>query len=554
MSSEEAGAGLRAPNVKGRRSETDRAEAKKKKEKRAKTLENIKKHHARHREGPSHSAESKFVIEMTQFPLKRPAHPAYDDTSTKRRKVSAQAPKRPKPPRGQDRNWGGGLQFEQPLTDADIPIGSSLLDPQHGLGQNTMTAQARLAELPAEVMDCIFRYLLVWHEDIPVFDGWSCVYPRRRPQLPVQILRACRVLHERGVRILYGDNVFAYDLRDPPGNSKDREIVMKKVYGRCMVPINKYGHLIRHIKVEVRDNHMDTREQRQSFEAAVTKFVYKKGKKNGLLYPANLHSVTMTIPAMCASDLGLSIPGTKPDYVPICDHLRTSSEVFKALLSFRIKWLHILAKVKNGDIWSDVHDLRAFSNDEAMKQEYEDNIKTNKRKETAHGVGEQASGLVKRHPHRPRDIGVVGNYRDLQIRQAKGKLRNLAWRVEMLALDPDRAVNELRLWRPVPVARKGRGSSNSDGELIALPSDWVEPSFSRSSAPSGPRTRATHGKARQTTKVDGPTKLQSDAMNGRTATCRTPASPTILSSNRDRRQEASLLQAQQCAPTDVHDN
>jgi len=556
MSSDEHDAALHTQPVTGARKKTKRdaenaglTEAQKERVKRAKSLQAIKKRYARHCERPIPSTEAKFLVEMVQFPLKRSAHPAYDDTSAKRRKVMTQRPKRlnannpqaGKRPARRRTPWGGGPEVEQPPAASDMPVGSSLADPDREKGLNPITAMGWLGELPTEIRDGIMRYLLLWHEDIVVFAGWSRVYPRKRPRLQVSIMSTCQVLRLEGLRILFGENTFAYDLRDPLPRHKDTPIIMEEVFGRCVVPINEHGHLIRHVKIAVAANRVHTKEERQNFEKALLKFV----PGNGLVHPANLHTVTFEIPARCQSDLGWSGPRVRPNHVPICDYFWKGSKLAEALFDFRIQWLHILAHDKHKVCWSTIYDLRYFFKDETMRLEYVDYVKTKKKLDDSAEERDSSNDQGPRPPHRPKDVKAMEDYWDLQVRRATGKLRNLAWRVEGLAVDPDNAIDKLGLWRPAPTAGKGRFNTSNNDELVSLPPDWRETSRSARRVPSGARKPAKRGKPNLKLGSNTSTKPKTDATKGGTTTRNNRAFPGILAKRGNRMAEMSLIQAQQ---------
>ncbi|KAJ0117184.1 hypothetical protein J7T55_003601 [Diaporthe amygdali] len=72
-----------------------------------------------------------------------------------------------------------------------------------------------LIQMPMEIQQKIFRYLLLAEDPIQVFQGWSKLYHRQRSNLDPAILSTCRALFENGSAVLYGANTFQYKLRDP---------------------------------------------------------------------------------------------------------------------------------------------------------------------------------------------------------------------------------------------------------------------------------------------------------------------------------------------------
>ncbi|KAK2072515.1 hypothetical protein P8C59_006863 [Phyllachora maydis] len=68
--------------------------------------------------------------------------------------------------------------------------------------------------LACETRNDIYRYLLVDDDEIPVMNLWTQVFQRERPKLYINIMRTCKLAHDEGARILYGENCFCYRLRD----------------------------------------------------------------------------------------------------------------------------------------------------------------------------------------------------------------------------------------------------------------------------------------------------------------------------------------------------
>ncbi|KAK3365898.1 hypothetical protein B0T24DRAFT_711231 [Lasiosphaeria ovina] len=159
-------------------------------------------------------------------------------------------------------------------------------------------------KIALEIRDKIYRYLLVSRNYIPVSRLWTQVVRRSRIRngdvditIDPKILRVCRQTAEEGTRILYSENNFMYLLRDPEaipaevshlsdgGNSDSDETLFwirttlgtgtrgnfggrgsakrqnmrnrikaaTRAHGP-LINLNKYGHLIRHMGVELEPN------------------------------------------------------------------------------------------------------------------------------------------------------------------------------------------------------------------------------------------------------------------------------------------------------------
>ncbi|KAI1754502.1 hypothetical protein F4782DRAFT_544804 [Xylaria castorea] len=501
----------------------------KKRKERQDMLDKVKKRQALYLEAPTKLEDNGFLAKTTLFTQELPAYPSYDETPNKRRRVDHR-PKTKKLARRAP--WDKDSKFKKPSFPPDPPVGTSPRD------QNPITAMGRFSILPVEISDEILRYVLLWPHDIIVFDGWSRVFPRSRPRLNLSILYTCQVLRNQGLQVLFGENKFAYDLRDPAASHGHTNPVLDKIFGSSMVPINEYGHLIRHIKVKVHRSRIHFNEHRRNFENSILKFL----PGGGLAHAANLHTLTLEVPAETNSDLELHLGTGKPDDVPICKHFREGSKLIAAVFKIRIQWVHVLAWDTFGKCWQTKIDMRYFVKDEQMRLEHIALDKGQKHSK-ADSVNSQS---ISRDPaaaacYRTKDVEVMEKLWDERVKSAMAGLRNLASRIKSLATNPDRAKDKPGLWESVKTPANDP-ESHASRELVSLPPNFREPSLSL-------RTRS--GRGGTTPRCSNPgvkkmltrPKTNSKAKAG-TVTGTSFNRPTVLNA-KDTAKEARLLEAQQ---------
>ncbi|KAI0457911.1 hypothetical protein F5B21DRAFT_500932 [Xylaria acuta] len=521
------------PRVKrySRREEEEPTPAQKKRQERQDMLNVAKRRQARYLETPTELEDNGYLAKTVLFTPKLPAYPSYDETPNKRRRVD-HGPKTKKLARRAP--WDKDSKFKKPSLPPDPPAGTSPRD------QDPVTATGRFGKLPAEIRDEILRYLLLWPHDIIVFDGWSRVFPRSRPRLNLSILYTCQVLREQGLRILFGENKFVYDLRDPAASHGHTNPVLAKVFGNSVVPINEYGHLIRYVKIKVHRSRLHFHEHRRHFEDAILKFL----PGGGLAHTANLHTLTLEVPAETNRALQSRFGWGKPNEVPICRYLRKGSRLIAALFKLQIQWVRVLAWDRFGECWQTKVDMRYFAKDEQMRLEH---IALDK--DRKHGEPDSANDQsIPRNPaaaacYRTKDIEAMEKVWNEGVKSAVAGLLNLAWRIEGLAADPDRAVNELKLWDQVTTQASGSESHASKG-LVSLPSNFRESSLSLYTRPGRGRTTpgCSNSDAR---KLPTRSKTNSKAKAGTVTRARTSLSRLDAFNVKDTAKEMRLLEAQQ---------
>jgi hypothetical protein len=496
-----------------RSGEAELTPTQKKRRERDDMIRKIGERQKRYGERPDDPDENNFIVTKVQYAYERLAAPAYDDMPSKRRKV-IHAPKAMRQVRLAPRK-----KDVKPVIEK-IP---SLPDGLPQLDQGPIVAMGIFATLPAEIRDEILRYTLLWPQDIAVFSGWSRVFPRSRPHMDLSILYTCQVLRHQGLRILFGENTFVYDLRDPAASDSDTKQVLESVFAKSVVPINEYGHLMRHVKIKANRNRLHCPEHRQNFENAILKFL----PGHGLVSPPNLHTLTLEVPAVSKEDLNELDWEDGPHEVPIWEYLQKDSIVMDALFKIRLQFLRVVARDKYDQCWEAVLDLRYYAKDEQMRLEYAA-LSKDGRKNTADGADDPAA----RPDYRPKDIEAMEKLWDHRVEKTIVTLHDLAWRIEGLAIAPDPAVDELGLWTPVTAPDPKDRST-----LLSLPSNWREPPYH--STRSSMRTRSM-----------SVTSLASEAPKKKKRKPKTKtkayANPKKTFGARDLAKQAPLLQAQKC--------
>ncbi|KAI4594866.1 hypothetical protein KJ359_007387 [Pestalotiopsis sp. 9143b] len=215
-----------------------------------------------------------------------------------------------------------------------------------------IAALGDFARVPAEVRDMILAELLVSPDDIRVLNNWSLVYERSRPNLHVAILRACRVFHQQGVRMLYGANTFKYLIRDlDPSHPDVRSVVLGHVFGRNHVPLGKHAHLFRRIRLVVEANRMHWYDIHEAVPRALQRF----------LPDTQLHTVTVELPAQTRAALHLETYNAgagADDDVPVSDWFRSGSPVLRALTQLNCQFIRVLALTHENECFEAVMDRR----------------------------------------------------------------------------------------------------------------------------------------------------------------------------------------------------
>ncbi|CAJ2508186.1 Uu.00g093720.m01.CDS01 [Anthostomella pinea] len=412
-----------------------------------------------------HPNDAQLVLAITQT-RKRSANPAYDDRANKRAKIVNAATGERKEV-AVARPWELNRALEQPPDPFDLGIGFSAPT------TNPITALGLMGRVPVEIRDEILRHLLVSPRGIRVLRGWSLVYPRNKPQLHPAVMHTCHVLRNQGLHILYGENTFVYDLRDPLDSKPATHQVVGGVFEKCVVPINQHGHLIRHIKIRVEANRLIPRDTRRSFELAIRKFL----PDGGLVAAASLHTLTLEVPAPCMRDLRWTNWRNEPSRVPIREWFDKSSSAMQALHELQVQWIRVVATDRDDREWETRIDLRYTAKQKSMQQDADHNDYWSSSDD---GKAEQA--VPNASDFRCINQAFVDN-----VKKARNHLRSLPWRLEGLTIDPLKAVGQLGLWKEI-VRSPEDEEVDAATEHMSLPSNWRDTPGPRRASRASPRS------------------------------------------------------------------
>ncbi|KAK7953378.1 hypothetical protein PG988_014072 [Apiospora saccharicola] len=275
------------------------------------------------------------ALANANYPGKRRLTNAYDDRVCKRRNTDSlfSTP-------WEDSEDDG---LEKPAYESLLALSAFHDQSSARSPHNTVEAMGTFSRLPFEIRSEIFKLLLTHWKPISVLKGWSLVYIRDRPNLPVEVLRACRGFYEEGLPALYGDNIFHYKIRDPIRSHRDTNAVIQKVFHEWgySIPIDKHGHLIRNIEVSIEGNRMHSAEIREGVAKALQKFT----SGHGLQQPAQLRRVVLEVPLQCRGELGMATtPFAGIRNMPSADFFKRDSRVFQILERLNCQFIEIIGK------------------------------------------------------------------------------------------------------------------------------------------------------------------------------------------------------------------
>ncbi|KAK4250680.1 hypothetical protein C7999DRAFT_38288 [Corynascus novoguineensis] len=245
--------------------------------------------------------------------------------------------------------------------------------------------------LATEIRDKIYRHLLVSPKPIHVQHLWTELARRstrrsRRGEgvqettIDTKILSVCRRTAVEGTRVLYSENTFLYILRDPEvvwsatGGRRSQRVAgrTQRVVGRAQreqedpsIYLAKYGHLIRHMAIELEPNRTAIEYEKLMSAAletlAPTVADSLPSPLRLVCTPIHLHTLTITISPLFESSYHmLSAPRAgnqdvimrQSRYLSMVEFFDQGSPVLKALQRLNTDFLrinvHVNSDVKNG--------------------------------------------------------------------------------------------------------------------------------------------------------------------------------------------------------------
>ncbi|KAK4155452.1 hypothetical protein C8A00DRAFT_13501 [Chaetomidium leptoderma] len=256
--------------------------------------------------------------------------------------------------------------------------------------------------LATEIRDKIYRHLLVSQTPINVHHLWTELArrsSRRRgtrsddvdTTIDARILTACRQTAVEGTRILYSENTFLYLLRDPSetvenvgsgGRRSQRNAARGQREREGTINLARYGHLIRHMAIELEPNRTDTSYAKLMCAALETLAPAGGGSPllpsppRPLCGPIHLHTLTLTVsPLFESSQRAVRAPGPgnqdvlihEGRFLSVVGFFSRGAPVLKALQRLNVDFLrlnvHVNSDLKDGDLAEDEADSDAESDD-----------------------------------------------------------------------------------------------------------------------------------------------------------------------------------------------
>lgn len=252
----------------------------------------------------------------------------------------------------------------------------------------SIEATTHFFTLAVEIRDKIYRQLLVSPMPIRVHGLWTEVARRSTRRgarsddvdntIDTRILSVCRRTAVEATRILYSENAFFYLLRDPevvenasglrrgqrgPGRGRWEQ------ESRSIINLAKYGHLIRHMIIELESNR--TKPEYEKLMSAALETLVPAGVGSPLLpspprppcAPIHLHTLTITISPLMQTHRGERAPASGSPNVTAHDgrflttvgFFSRGAPVLKALQRLNVDFLRINVHV-NSDIKDGVVD------------------------------------------------------------------------------------------------------------------------------------------------------------------------------------------------------
>ncbi|KAK4044760.1 hypothetical protein C8A01DRAFT_11833 [Parachaetomium inaequale] len=215
---------------------------------------------------------------------------------------------------------------QQPEAAAREPIAPEADVTEAAVLLQSVESMTHFFTLATEIRDKIYRHLLVSPKPIHVQHLWTELARRSTRRggrgddvettIDTRILSVCRRTALEGIRILYSENTFLYLLRDPEvvesGSGGGRR--SQRVAGRAWrereqdsrsINLAKYGHLLRHMAIELEPNRTATSYEKLMSAALETLAPASADSlpspPRPLCSPIHLHTLTITVSPLLES-------------------------------------------------------------------------------------------------------------------------------------------------------------------------------------------------------------------------------------------------------------
>ncbi|KAK0651847.1 hypothetical protein B0T16DRAFT_489793 [Cercophora newfieldiana] len=345
---------------------------------------------------------------------------------------------------------------------------------------STLPIDYFFTNLSVDVRNEIYRHLLVSHKPIPVNRLWSessrgSTRRTRRGRgqqadddtetfiIDARILAINKQAHDEGAQVLYSENTFLYKLRDPHilgGGSTSRNAIAavwatsshqkaQGIGGRGIINFVKYGHLFRHVAIELEHNRTEIKYDRLlvcALKSLVDRssLPLNRGVNTQFAFPdgeIRLHTLSITISPLLEDRISsrrqsgdeeeeLSWDGR---YLSAVKYFSNGHDVIKTLRSINTNFLRVNLHVKT---------LRDEDDEDDEAENDEDNAR--RHLETTIDLRYHTTHLASQ-----RDDGLVGDVLDDDLIQkarnglgeaAEESLSSLRKRIEFACMAPDEAV------------------------------------------------------------------------------------------------------------------
>ena len=357
-------------------------------------------------------------------------------------------------------------------------------------------------KLAAEIRDKIYRHLLVSPNPIRVRSLWTQLLRRTRratrhenrgddigTTIDTGILRVCRLTAEEGRRILYSENSFLYLLVDPEDATSTRRSARRNLTEELSrlsphsIHLNKYGHLIRHMAIELEPNRTGPgyeRLMRAALEALTPDDESQPLVPSSIYKPIHLQTLTITIsPLLESNHRPARAPaqsnqgGTVPDgrHLSVVSIFSRGGPVIKLLQRINIDFLRINVHVNSNTAttvepgWAD-HSTASDSDSDSDSNTSASPESTTAQRRHRHLETTIDMRYLPRHMdtlardnlvgHLWANDGLMQEARRRRGAEAADTLVHLRRHLEDACLRPERAVKRGGIWEDHAVAERRR--------------------------------------------------------------------------------------------------